>query len=37
MFCKSKLYVMEGNGGHFWIQHPKEHNIYQKYPMRLKK
>jgi hypothetical protein len=26
-----------GNGGHFWIQHPKKHKVDQKYSMQLKK
>lgn len=27
--------MTEGNGDHFLIQHPKNHQIYQKYPMQL--
>lgn len=34
-FAKN-LYVMEGNGDRFWIQHSKNNNIYQKYHMQLK-
>jgi hypothetical protein len=29
--------VIGGNGGHFWIQHPIKHKVYQKYSMLLKK
>jgi hypothetical protein len=29
--------VIGGNGGHFWIQHPRKHKVYQKYSMQLKK
>jgi hypothetical protein len=29
--------VIGGNGGHFWIQHPRKHKGYQKYSMQLKK
>jgi hypothetical protein len=36
LFCK-KPYVVGGNGGHFWIQHPRKHKVYQKYSMQLKK
>ena len=27
------LKTMKENRGHFWIQHPRKHNIYQKYPI----
>jgi hypothetical protein len=36
LFCK-KPYVIGGNGGHFWIQHPRKHKVYQEYSMQLKK
>jgi hypothetical protein len=36
LFCK-KQYVIGGNGGHSWIQHPRKHKVYQKYSMQLKK
>jgi hypothetical protein len=36
LFCK-KPYVIGGKGGHFWIQHPRKHKVYQKYSMQLKK
>lgn len=32
---KRKLYVMEATEDHFLSQHPKKHEIYQKYSMQL--
>lgn len=30
MFCKKKLYMMEGNGDNFLNQHPKKHKNLPK-------